>query len=281
MKKFIILLMIIVPLKFYAQKPKTNKPPIEFGNNAQTGKYMEVRGIKFYYETYGKGAPLLLIHGNSGNISNFKYQIPYFSKKYKVIAVDSRAQGKSIDNSEVLNYEIMADDFYAILENMKIDSAYVIGWSDGGINGLLLAMRHPEKVKKLAITGANLVPDSTAIPNDALVAFAKDLEKLKAEKQDEKTKNAIKLLHMMEIEPNINIQNLRKIKCPVLVMGGDNDIIKPSHTLQIFENIPKANLFIFPASGHATLQKYKHEFNQKVEDFFVKPFNKGKWNDWE
>lgn len=120
---------------------------------------MATRGIKLYYEIYGQGKPLLMIHGNGGSLANFKYQIPYFAKHYKVIAVDSRAQGKSVDSSSTLNYEMMADDMMALLDAMHIDSAYVIGWSDGGINGLLLAIRHPEKVKKLAITGANLRPD--------------------------------------------------------------------------------------------------------------------------
>ncbi len=115
-------------------------------------------------EVYGKGEPLLIIHGNGGSINNFIYQIPYFAKKYKVIIADSRAQGKSADNGDSLTYEMMADDYAALLEALKIDSAHVIGWSDGGINGLLLAMHHPEKVKKLAVTGANLTADTTAVP---------------------------------------------------------------------------------------------------------------------
>src|ERR1044072_2376875 len=99
--------------------------------------------------------------GMAGFFKNLKYQIPYFEKYYKVIAVDSRAQGKSIDTSATLNYEMMADDFSALLDSLRVDSAYVIGWSDGGINGLLLSIRHPEKVSKLAVTGANVVPDTS------------------------------------------------------------------------------------------------------------------------
>src|SRR6185312_5221196 len=136
---------------------------IHYGNNPAAGKYYDVRGIKMYAEIYGEGKPLLLIHGNGGSISSFTSTIPYFSKKYKVIAVDSRAHGKTVDPKDSLSFEQMADDFAALLDNMHIDSAYVIGWSDGGINALLLAMRHPDKVIKLASTGANLTPDSTAL----------------------------------------------------------------------------------------------------------------------
>jgi len=135
---------------------------IDYGNNPAAGRYYNIRGIKMYCEVYGKGKPLLLIHGNGGDISAFGKNIPYFSKKYMVIAVDSRAHGKSTDPRDSLSFEMMADDFAALLDAMHIDSSYVIGWSDGGINALLLAMRHPDKVIRLASTGANLWPDSTA-----------------------------------------------------------------------------------------------------------------------
>ena len=130
---------------------------VPYGHNKLAGKYYDLRGFKMYAETYGQGAPLLIIHGNGGSINNFVYQIPYFSKKYKVIVADSRAQGNSADSGDSLTYEMMADDYAALLDAMKLDSVYVIGWSDGGINALLLAIRHPEKVKKLASTGAKLL----------------------------------------------------------------------------------------------------------------------------
>lgn len=276
---FTFAVFILVGKIFAQNTPSINR--IAYGNNPKVGKYANIRGINLYYETYGQGKPLLLIHGNGGSIRDWRYQIPYFSKTYKVIAVDSRAQGKSQDSSVVLNYEMMADDFDALLTHLKIDSAYVIGWSDGGINGLLLAIRHPEKVKKLAITGANLVPGTSAISADGIKAISADLAKLRAANQDAATKNTIKLLHMMEIEPHIPLTDLHKIKCPVLVMGGDFDVIKPAHTLQIFENIPQAYLWIFPESGHGTVHRYKNEFNNKVLHFFTHPYKRPNWVDWE
>ncbi|MDP1817396.1 MAG: alpha/beta hydrolase [Leadbetterella sp.] len=276
---FTFAVFILVGKIFAQNTPSINR--IAYGNNPKVGKYSNIRGINLYYETYGQGKPLLLIHGNGGSIRDWRYQIPYFSKTYKVIAVDSRAQGKSQDSSVVLNYEMMADDFDALLTHLKIDSAYVIGWSDGGINGLLLAIRHPEKVKKLAITGANLVPGTSAISADGIKAISADLAKLRAANQDAATKNTIKLLHMMEIEPHIPLTDLHKIKCPVLVMGGDFDVIKPAHTLEIFENIPQAYLWIFPESGHGTVHRYKNEFNNKVLHFFTHPYKRPNWVDWE
>lgn len=253
----------------------------QYGDSARAGRYINTRGIKIYYETYGRGRPLVLIHGNGGSLANFKYQIPYFEKNYKVIAIDSRAQGKSVDTSSTLNYEMMADDFNAVLDSLHLDSAYVIGWSDGGINGLLLSIRHPDKVSKLAITGANLVPDTSVFHPGTNAMISNGLKQLRSGKQDAETRNMIKLIHMMEVEPHISPADLQKIQCPVLVIGGDFDAIKPAHTLEIFQNIPRAYLWILPAAGHATLQHYRDEFNTKVNDFFSHPYHTVKWNDWE
>jgi pimeloyl-ACP methyl ester carboxylesterase len=283
MNKFIFTNILIILLSTSILNAQSNTASLtnQLGNNAAVGKYLNTRGIKLYYEIYGKGEPLLLIHGNGGSMKAFKYQIDFFSKKYKVIGVDSRAQGKSIDTTSVLTYEMMADDFNALLDSLKIDAANVIGWSDGGINGLLLAIRHTKKVKKLAITGANLVPDTSVFTPYNNQMNESDLAKLRSLKQDAKTSNAIKVIHMMQVEPNISLADLHTIKCPVLVMGGDNDLIKPSHTLQIYDNIPQAYLWIMPFSGHATPQRRKDEFNTKVFDFFTTPFHYVKQDDWD
>lgn len=243
-----------------------------YGNNKTTGKYLNTRGIKMYYETYGNGKPLLIIHGNGGSIKDFSKQIPYFSKKYKVILADSRAQGKSVDTGDSLNYEMMADDLNALLDNLHLDSCYVIGWSDGGINGLLLAIRHPEKVKKLAVTGANLWPDSTAVEPSLFVWIANAVDSLSKVKQTPEIKNQYKLFAMMTKEPNITVEQLHTIKCPTLVIGGDHDALLPKHTMLIADNIPQSYLWIIPNSGHSTPINYSKQFNETIDDFFKKPY---------
>ena len=281
MKKALFIIALTMSIvQMHAQK-KGKHAAIDYGNNAKVGKFITTRGIKMYYETYGQGEPLLMIHGNGGSISAFKYQIGFFQKHYKVIVADSRAQGKTIDYGEVLNYEMMAEDMNALLDSLHIASANVIGWSDGGINGLLLAIHHPEKVNKLVISGANLIPDDSVLDPQGVAFIADAKKELMAAKQDASIKNTLKLINMMALEPHIPTTDLQKIKCPVLVIGGDADVIKPSHTVQIFENIPQANLWILPFSGHATMQRSKEEFNSKVFAFFQKPFQKAKWNDWD
>ena len=267
---YILLLTSSIPV--FCQQAANAVP---YGNNKEAGKYYDIRGFKMYCEVYGQGQPLLIIHGNGGSINDFVNQIPYFSSKYKVIVADSRAQGKSADNSDSLKYEMMADDYAALLDAMKIDSAYVIGWSDGGINGLLLAIRHPKKVKKLAVTGANLWPDTSAVFQEVIdivkpwyTPLQNNANKTAAQK------NQWKLVQLLLDEPHIPLSSVQTIQCPTLIIGGDHDVIKEEHTMLIYKNIPNAYLWILPNSGHSTPVVYKDIFNQTVNDFFSKPYRK-------
>jgi pimeloyl-ACP methyl ester carboxylesterase len=247
---------------------------LPYGDNPAAGKYYSVRGIKIYTEVYGEGKPLLLIHGNGGNISAFSQTIPYFSKKYKVIAVDSRAQGKSTDTGDSLSFEMMADDFAALLDAMHIDSAYVLGWSDGGINAIILAMRHPDKVIKLASTGANMVPDSSAIISSSWLEDNNYYEVNKNKtRSSAKEKNDWKIFMLDKLQPNIPVENLKIIKCPSLIICGDHDLITIEHTAAIYKNIPHAYLWVIPDSPHNTLIEHRDEFNKMVDMFFEKPFH--------
>jgi len=248
---------------------------INYGDNKAAGRYYSVRGIKMYTEEYGKGKPLLLIHGNGGSIASMSAIIPYFSKKYRVIATDSLAHGKSTDAGDSLSFEMMADDEAALLEQMHIDSAYVIGWSDGGIVALALAMRHPDKVIKLASTGANLWPDSTALLPSAWIEEKNYYESRRTKPfTTAKEKNDWKIFMLDWLQPTIQLTALQTIQSPALVISGDHDVINLEHTIQIYRHIPKAYLWILPNSGHATLIEYRDEFNKQVNDFFVNPFHK-------
>jgi pimeloyl-ACP methyl ester carboxylesterase len=273
----ILLLLASVKIAFAQQAPTPDTTL--YGHNLAAGKYADIRGFKMYYETYGKGEPLLFIHGNGGSINNFQFQIPFFAKTYQVILADSRAQGKSTDPTDSLSYEMMTDDLNALLDKLNLKQCYVIGWSDGGINGLLLAIRHPDKVKKLAVTGANLWPDTSAVDpfvynwalkmNKALVDSVK-----KAKTPSAELKNELKLAHLLSYEPHIKLQDLHKIACPALVIGGDHDALRPKHTMLIADNIPQSYLWILPNSGHSTPIFYRDMFNQVVGDFFSKPYRK-------
>jgi pimeloyl-ACP methyl ester carboxylesterase len=268
--KSILILFILISLSLHSFVQQK----INYGNNKAAGKYYNIRGIKMYCEIYGEGKPLLMIHGNGGSINAFENNIPYFARKYKVIVADSRSQGKTIDTNDSSSFEMMADDEAALLDELHIDSAYVLGWSDGGIIALLLAMRHPEKVIKLASSGANLWPDSTAIVpsvwKDGKNYFDTVNVKYFTTAQQ---KNDWKLFLLDWYQPNISLQQLHTIKCPSLIIGGDHDVIRIEHTTLIYQNIPNAYLWIVPNSSHGTLIDHADEFNKKVDAFFSTPFH--------
>ena len=264
---------VVIPVVFVSAQ-SSSIDTTKIGDNAKVGRYIKIRGFNMYYETYGAGQPLLLIHGNGGSISNFMYQVPYFSKNYKVIVADSRAQGKSIDTGDSLSYEMMADDFNALLDALHLDSCYVIGWSDGAVNGLLLAMRHPAKVKKLAVTGAKLSPDISAVDataNEWALKYNESLEKIK---QTPEVKNRSKVARLLSYQPHLIPAQLSSIHCPTLVIGGDHDVILPKHTLLIAASIPRSYLWILPDAGNSTPVYFKDQFNEVVGTFFRNPYKK-------
>jgi pimeloyl-ACP methyl ester carboxylesterase len=271
MKKIIFIFSLLELLRLHGFCQNIKK--IDYGNNPASGKFYNIRGIKIYCEVYGSGKPLLMIHGNGGTIKSFENNIAYFSKKYKVIVADSRSQGKSVDEGDSLSFEMMADDEAALLDILHVKAAYVIGWSDGGITALLLAMRHPRKVIKLASTGANLWPDSTAVISSVwkrdLITYSLLKNKIFASFSE---KNRKKLFMLDWLQPNIPLSALQVIRCPSLIIAGDHDVITIQHTTLIYENIPRAYLWIVPNSGHGTLIEHKDEFNKKVDDFFSNPF---------
>jgi pimeloyl-ACP methyl ester carboxylesterase len=247
---------------------------VPYGNNPAAGHYLETRGFKLYYETYGQGAPLLLLHGNGGSISNMSNQIPYFSKDYKVIAIDTRAHGKSKNPSDSLTFEQIVDDFNALLDTLHLDSCYVIGWSDGGIDALLLAIRHPDKVKKMAFTGANLWPDTTGLTPFVWNLIQRGNAALHKQPSTPEVKRQLQISDLDLYQPHITLDQLHHISCPTFVIGGDHDAIPVLHTVLIAQNIPQSYLWIVPNSGHSVPVFKKDQFNTLINDFFTHPYRK-------
>ena len=244
-----------------------------YGANKKVGKFAEVNGIKLYYEIYGEGPPLVVLHGNGGSIASAASHYPDLIKKYKVIAIDSRSQGRSTDTDKPLNYDQMASDVNALLEQLHIDSVFIWGQSDGAILGLLLAMDYPKKVKRVLAYGANIVPDSSAIYGWAFNA----VNKLIATSTD---KQQVKLYTMMRDYPNIPYAKLHTITAPCLIMGGDRDVITLEHLVKMYRNIPNSWLCILPGATHGGAWEQKERFLKIMDDFFNKPFRMPDTKDW-
>lgn len=244
-----------------------------WGFKKTAGKFAEVNGIKLYYEIYGDGPPLVVLHGNGGSIANAGSHYPELVKKYKVIAIDSRGQGRSTDTDQPLTYDQMASDVNALLDQLHIDSAFIWGQSDGAILCLLMAMDYPKKVKRVVAYAPNIQPDSTAVFGWAVTAVHRVISTAKDKKE-------VKLYTMMRDYPNIPFSKLKSISAPCLIMGGDRDVIRPEHLVKMFQNIPNSQLCILPGSTHGGAWEKKEEFLKIMNDFFTKPFTMPTTEDW-
>ena len=245
------------------------KKPLVYGSNDTAGKYANVNGIRLYYEEYGQGEPLLLLHGNSQSILAFAYQIPELSKHYRVMAVDTRGQGKSTEDGKTYSYDLFADDMKAFLDHLSLDSVNVVGWSDGGNTGLIMAMKHPQKVKRLVTMGANIFIDHTVVDKHVFKEINKQIKAVSAA-ATEKSKNSARLMTMLLTEPNYTFGDLKRIQCPVLVLAGEQDLIKENHTKGIATNIPKGTLLIAPKESHYFPVNNPKSFNKMVLDYLQK-----------
>ena len=191
---------------------------------------INVNNLNIYYEVYGEGKPIILLHGNSETHEIFDKLIDKLKDNYKVYAIDSRCHGKSEDTIYI-SYNLMRDDIIGFIQKLNIEKPILYGFSDGGIIGLLIAIKEPDILSKLIVSGANLNPKGmkTVMRNfiKLVCLFSKD-----------------KLFKMMLKEPNISIEELKTIKTPTVILAGEKDVIKLKHTKQISGNIQNSKLEI-------------------------------------
>ncbi|UFH31208.1 alpha/beta fold hydrolase [Chryseobacterium sp. C-71] len=239
-----------------------------YGKNASAGKVFKLKDADLYYETYGEGEPLLLLHGNSGSIRDFYQQIPELAKYFKVIAVDTRAQGKSIDKTQKdFSYKIFANDMKALIDDLGLKKVNVAGWSDGGNTGLEFALKYPENLNKLITIGANSSVDG--VDEELISKFTLSLKAMHYENKPEKF-NERRLLKLMLNEPNISHKDLNKIQSAVLVIAGEKDVIKPEHSELLSKQIPNATLKIYKDATHMIPFENADELNKDIVEFLRK-----------
>jgi pimeloyl-ACP methyl ester carboxylesterase len=244
---------------------------ISFSTYSQ--QYLNINGLKMYYEIKGEGQPLLFIHGGGMCTEAYQLEINRLSKKYKVIAADNQAQGRTNDIDREITYNNMANDQLALLDNLGIDSVIVFGHSDGGVVGLYMTINNPNRVKKLIVSGTNynasgILDEFTELLKGATPEmFQNDFfNKLSPDGSEHWPAVLKKLKKMWLNEPNITEQELNSIKQQTLIVVGDNDMIKIQHTINMFESITNANLLIVPNASHEVL-------NEKPDFVFPLIFN--------
>ncbi|WBX73302.1 alpha/beta hydrolase [Tenacibaculum pacificus] len=273
------LLKLILPLFIFLMSNINTQAQFKtpYGNNKAVGKYVKINKAKIYFEEYGEGEPLLIIHNCGADIKAMEYQIDYFKDKFRVIAVDSRGQGKSELKTKNLTYSLMAKDLDGLIKHLKLDSINILGWSDGGIVGLKMGINNKTKIKKIVTMGVNLRLDTTAV-NSWAIDQVKEMhsETIAMIKKGDHSKNWEKELQLDKLlldQPDISHADLKKINAAVLITIGDRDIIKNEHAVEIFNNLPKAQLCIMPGSNHGIPRNNAKTFNEIADKFLSTEFD--------
>lgn len=222
--------------------------------------YAGVNGLNMYYEVHGDGPPLLLLHGGSGSIP--EKWIPFFSARFQVIAMEQMGHGRTADLVErPFHYHDMAEDTVELMRQMEFESACIVGYSDGGIIGLDMAVHHPERVSKLAVTGANSRTDGYTAENQELVRTFKPDDLPVSETYRRLSPDGVdhwpifigRLHRMWAVEPNFTREEIESIRAPTLIIVGDDDIVTPEHAVEMFRTIPRAQLCVVPHAGHGVM----------------------------
>ena len=246
----------------------TGQGVVNYGRNAKAGHTVAVNGIKLYYETYGTGQPLLLLHGNGQSIGAFNGQIPELAKHFQVIAVDARAQGQSTTNGQELTYDLFAEDMNALLDALHLPAANVVGWSDGGNTGLSLALHHPQQVKRLVTMGANLWADTLAVTSTTMKEVHQGIRQTTLLYPFMKTAHQVRpLAVLLRDYPRMKPAELAGIAAPTLVLAGEKDMIKEAHSRLIAASIPRGEVRSLPGLTHYAPQESPAVFNAAVLKF--------------
>lgn len=235
---------------------------VAFGSSIEHGKVCKVNDIDIYYETYGKGEPLLLLHGNRQSIIDYTFQLPEFSDYFQVIAMDSRGQGKTTDADTIITYELMARDVAALLDSLKLESVSIVGWSDGANVGLELAKAHPEKIKRMVMFAGNYKIDDHSVIDDKLY------ENLKNNITNEDS-TEWKLTNLLLNYPQMTEEDLEKITVPILAMAGEFDLIKDEHTREMQGYLPNSELLITKGANHMMPWEASETFNDAVLEYLL------------
>lgn len=237
-----------------------------YGHNSQTGHYYDVGDAKLYYELYGKGKPVLLLHGGLfGYIDEYEFLIQKLAQNHQVIAIGTRGHGKSEIGTKPFSYQQLADDAYQVVRSLTKDSVLVIGFSDGGITGYNLTATHPELVRKLITIGAPRRPADRVLSVD-------EEGKMTAERLDKLAPDFVKTRKLLMPDPNrwaefldkldtmwnqpsfISDEAIRQVQCPTLLMAGDKDpYFGPDKVLETTRLLQHGTLSIIPGCGHVVL----------------------------
>ena len=234
----------------------------------------QVNGISIHYAIYGQGSPVIFLHGGLANTDYWGNQVPPVATHHTVILMDSRGHGRSTRDARPYGYDLMADDVVALMDTLKIARADIVGWSDGGILGIDLAIRHKDRIGKVFAFAANTVTSGVkdGVENNptfaAFIARAGQEYETHSATPKEYKSFVDQISRMWAEQPNWSDAELKAIDTPVLVVDGDHDeAIKREHTEYIAATIPHAGLLILPNTSHFAFLQDPRQFNFAILHF--------------
>ncbi len=274
MKKISIILQTLLFL--FLLNPVNGQEKIQYGSN--NGNYILICNTRIYYEEYGKGIPLLLLHGGFGSIEYYSMVIPELSKHFRVIAIDSPGHGRS-EQADSMSYQLIADYISEMIDVMRLDSVYVLGCSDGSIVALILAIDRPEKVKRIISDGGIVDADGykqgvieemeSITPETMSKSWVKEY-KSKSPQKDQWEKFVIDTKKMWVDFPYIPYSKLGEIKSRTLIVMGDRDqSIRLEHGIKLYRAIKGSAFCVLPNLGHCICNKDPDLMNKIVIDFLT------------
>ena len=270
---FAVLIVTISINAAHAAPRWLNLPPTPTLPKAAQSGFAPVNGIKVWYAMFGRGEPVLLLHGGLANANYWGHQVRALQRHYQVIVMDSRGHGRSSRNQEPYGYDLMASDVIGALDHLKIKKTAIVGWSDGAIIGLDIAMKHPERVSKLFAFAANSDPSgvadiATSDVFNAYIARAGEEYKRLSPTPTEYKSFVAEITRMWESQPKWSASDLAAIKVPTWIVDGDHDeAIKRENTEFMAATIPGAGLLIQPEVSHFSFLQDPEQFSDDVLHF--------------
>jgi pimeloyl-ACP methyl ester carboxylesterase len=237
--------------------------------------YASVHGMRMFYAVFGRGSPVLLLHGGLANSNYWGDVIPILVRNhFEVVVADSRGHGRSTRTTEPYSYELMAADVVALLDYLKLTRVDLVGWSDGGIIGLVISMQHPERLRRLFAYGANSDPSGVRPDIESNPTFTTFIRRTSGEYRELSPTPGnhgaflAQIQAMWAQQPNFSAAQLKRIAVPTAIADGAHDeAIKREHTEYLARTIPGAMLIILPDVSHFGMLQNPQEFGAAVTNF--------------
>jgi pimeloyl-ACP methyl ester carboxylesterase len=272
-----LVVALAVALPAGAQYPWLRLPPTPKLPKAARSGTAPVNGIRLWYAVFGRGEPVILVHGGLANSDYWGLQVGALARHYEVIVLDSRGHGRSTRTEAPITYDVMSSDVLALMDYLHVRKAALVGWSDGAIIGLDIAIHHPERLTKLFAFAANSDPAGVKDVNKSPVftayieRAAREYEKLSPTPKQFKAFLA-NITNMWATEPHFTDEQLSHIKVPTWIVDGDHDeAIKREDTDHMAALIPGAGELILPEVSHFAFTQDPVQFNQALLHFLARP----------